>query len=399
MGFTDGFRKGFDRVSTLTSGKPNPREQAYVNGFRPVEQNPYSSFNTDAAKLPNIPLGFKFCFDLYNYNDVVRTIVRTLVGETFRNGISVEPRFEAKCNTCGYEYDSDVDVCKNCGNNNDESDKSTNGFRKPDQDQKRDLEKLIREGNLNDETLADVLSAVAIDVNVIDNAFIVARKKYGFGDDGKVLEAKVVEILRGSPIALKLIQNIQGRYGRTDDNAHVMFCLDHRTEKYNLTEDNIKSGMDKCRICGLQMYPAYYVYDQTGYVTPVRSGLSRIYFTKGEILHFKKFSHGIGYGFPPMLSIWSKALILMKMDFFILQAYNLQRPPKGVLVMKGTRESIQKAWDKAKDEARMNPHMIYPIIIEPTDDTDTKTVAEWVDFSYKSTDVDMIEYRNELEGL
>ena len=395
MGLFDDI-KGFIKsngISSLTSKNPNPVEQKYLAGWRPVEQNPYSQFNSDAAKIPNIPLGFKFCFDLYNYNDVVRTIVRTLVGETFRNGISVQPRFHMKCNVCHYEFDSEVDSCKNCGNEKD----SEAGFRKPDQDEKRILEEKMKDVNLNDETVKDVLMAVGVDMNVIDNAFLVTTKEYGFDADGEVVTAQVKEVLRGSPIALKLVQNLQGRFGRTDDNRYVMFCLDHRTEKYELKEDEVRDDKKRrCKVCNLKMYPAYYVYDQTGYVTPVRSGLSKVYYTNGEILHFKKFSHGIAYGFPPVLSIWQKALILMKMDWFILQAYNLQRPPKGMLVMKGTRESISKAWEKTKDEARMNPHMIYPIIIEPDEKESAKTVAEWVDFSYKSDDVDMIEYRNEL---
>lgn len=374
--------------------KPNPNDAAYLKGFRPVENNPYSTFNSDAAKIPNIPLGFKFCYDLYNYNDVVRTIVRTLVGETFRNGMSVKERFVLKCNQCKYEYDTEVDKCKHCGN--DKNNKDGLGFRRPDQDEKRDLEKLMKDVNMNDETIKDVLMAVATDVNVIDNAFLVVRKRYGYNSKNEVEAAEVIEVLRGATIALKLVQNTQGRYGRTDDHQYVMFCLEHRTEKYELKEEDLKDPKKAyCRHCGLKMYPAYYVYDQTGYVTPIRSGLQRVYFTNGEILHFKKFSHGVGYGFPPMLSIWIKALILMKMDWFILQAYNLQRPPKGMLVMKANRESVQKSWEKVKDEARQNPFMIYPLIVEP-DGKDSKTVAEWVDFSYKSEDVDMIEYRNEL---
>lgn len=393
-----GINLGLGNTVAGSSKKPHPNDASYMKGFRPVENNPYSSFNSDAAKIPNVPLGFKFCYDLYNYNDVVRTIVRTLVGETFRNGIVVKERFIMKCNNCKYEYDSEVDKCKNCGTEADtRAFPKSKGFRRPDQDEKRDLEEKLKDVNLNDETILDVLTAIAIDVNVIDNAFLVCRKEYGFNSQGEVVFAKVKEIIRGAPIALKLIQNIQGRYGRTDDDKYVLFCLEHRTKKYELAQEELEDHKKThCPDCGLRMYPAYYVYDQTGYVTPVRSGIQKVYFTNGEILHFKKFSHGVGYGFPPILSIWIKALILMKMDWFILQAYNLQRPPKGMLVMKANRDSVAKSWEKVKDEARQNPYMIYPLIIEPDGNKDTKTIAEWVDFSFKSEDVDMIEYRNEL---
>lgn len=378
--------KNGGHFTTINESKKNDK---WVNYKGYVYDVTLPKNNTLYIRRKGKPIWTGNCFDLYNYNDVVRTVIRSLVSETFRNGISVVPRFALKCAICKYEYDTEVDKCTQCGSDN---------FRKPDQDEKRDLEEFIKDTNLNDETLKDVLTAIGVDVNVIDNAYLVVRKEYGFGKDRKVLTAKIKEVVRGAPISLKLIMNTQGRYARTDDNKLCLFCLDHRDVKYEIMQEDAEEDNEKnyCPKCNLHMYPCYYVYDQGGYlVTPLRSAVQRIYYTNGEILHFKKFSNGTGYGFPPLLSVWTKCMILMKMDWFVLQAYNLQRPPRGMLVMKATRESIQKSWDKMQEVAKVNPYMIYPLVVEP-DNKDAKTVAEWVDFSFKSDDIEFIEYRNEI---
>ena len=87
-------------------------------------------------------------------------------------------------------------------------------------------------------------------------------------------------------------------------------------------------------------------------------------------------------------------MILWKMDYFTLMAYHLQRPPKGILILKGQRESIDKAWQAIVEQARLNPHMIYPLVVEGGEEM--KRVAEWVDLTIKADDVQFIEYRNEL---
>jgi hypothetical protein len=112
------------------------------------------------------------------------------------------------------------------------------------------------------------------------------------------------------------------------------------------------------------------------------------------MLHIKKFTHGLGYGVSPIFSVWMKVLTLIKMDFFILTAYHLERPPKGVLILRGQMESIQKAWHRLQEEARNNPHMIYPFVVEGADKA--PRIAEWIDLSFSAKDIEFIQYREEI---
>jgi hypothetical protein len=242
----------------------------------------------------------------------------------------------------------------------------------------------MKDVNFNDQTLMEVLQEIDMDLNIIDNSFLAVVKKYYFDNDGKVVGAKPVELLRASPEKCNFVIDKNGRFGRADDGRVVLFCLEHR-DKYVLKKDNEVEGA-KCETCGRQMYPAYYRVS--------KGGSKYIYYTNGEMLHNKKFSFGIGYGLPPLFSVWQKIMVLMKMDFFILTAYHLERPPKGMLILKGNRESIDKSWRRLQEEARTNPHMIYPLILEGG--KDVKNVMEWLDMTIKSQDIDFIAFRDEM---
>jgi hypothetical protein len=343
--------------------------------FRPTEIDFLTRGVSDVAKLPTIPfIGFKFCFDIYNYSDLLRTIIRSLVHETFRNGIIINKKFIKKCTVCRAEYQTGVTSCDVCGSNK---------LREPDHAEYEHLANWIKDVNLNDQTLLEVLREIDVDLNIIDNAFLCVVKNYYFDDDGKVVGAKAMEVLRASPENVNLVFDKAGRYARHDDGRLVLFCLEHRTEYHLKKEEEVEDA--RCPKCKKKLYPAYF---------RVRKGSQYIYYTNGEILHIKKFSHGLGYGLPPVFSVWQKIMILMKMDFFILTAYHLERPPKGVLIMKGNRESIDKAWRKMMEEARVNPHMIYPLIVEGG--KETRNVIEWLDMTLRSQDIDFGAFREEL---
>ena len=350
------------------------------SGVSPLLTRPVDSFVQvgvhDVAKVPMLPLHFRFAYDMFFYSDVIRTIVRSIVWETFRNGIIIKRKFAVKCNACGAEYENEeVKECEICGSKN---------FRRPDNREKLRLEKFVKDANLNDESLIDVLMSCDYDLNIVDNAFLVVTKKYYFDEDGRVIGAEPIEVIRGSPLTLYFVMSRDGRMGVTDDGRVVVFCLEHRDVHYEYTQEEVERGV-RCPKCGKIMYPAYF---------KMFKGGRTLYYTNGEVLHFKKFTQGIGYGFPPVITVWMKAMILMKQDWFIMMSYHLQRPPKGLLVVRGNMNSVAKAWEWLMEKARINPHAIYPLIVEGTDSS--KRVVEWIDFTFKSDDINFIEYRNEL---
>ena len=332
----------------------------------------------DVAKMPLLPIDFRLAYDMYHNCDVLKTVIRVLTWEIFRNGLYVKEKFAVKCAVCGAEYkDERKKQCDVCGSNN---------FIRPDIRGKRKLEEWIRRCNKNNESLIDVLRQCAVDLAVLDNAFLVVRKEYYFNENGEVVAAKPIEVLRGSPFVMRIIINRMGEFGKDDNGNYVMFCLQHRRDVHILGEKEAKNA--RCPKCGKKLVPAWY--------EMVRSiGGGNTYYAGDEVLHFKLFTEGIGYGYPPVIALFMKVMILIKMDWFILMSYHLQRPPRGLLIIKGQREAIAKAWEWLMEQARLNPHMVYPLIVEG-DASATRRVAEWIDMSFKSKDIDFISFRDEL---
>jgi len=354
------------------------KKSTAVSEMRPTELDWFSKGIADVARLPTIPfVGMRFCYDMYHYSDLFKTIVRALVGETFRNGVTISRDFVVKCTVCGTEYQTHVSRCEICGSDN---------LRKADLSQYNRAKEWIEDVNLNDQSLIEVLKEIDEDLNIVDNAFLCVLKEYYFGKDGKLLGAKPIEVLRSPPDKTQFVMDKLGRFARTDDDKLVMFCLQHRT-KYHIVERE-KAKDAKCPECGKQMFPAYYRVWRGGV------GREAVYYTNGEMLHIKKFTQGVGYGMPPVFAVWMKLMILLKQDFFVMTAYHLQRPPKGLLVLRGNRESIEKAWRRMMDEARTNPHMIYPLVIEPS--RESKQVMEWLDLTLRSEDIDFTGFRDEI---
>jgi len=349
-----------------------------VSEFRPTELDWFSRGIADVARLPTIPfVGLRFCYDMYHYSDLFKTIVRSLVGETFRNGVTISRNFVVKCTVCGTEYQTHVHRCEICG---------SDSLRKPDLGQYNQIKSWIEDVNLNDQSLIEVLKEIDEDLNIVDNAFLCVLKEYYFSKDGRLLGAKPIEVLRSPPDKTQFIMDKLGRFARTDEGNLVMFCLQHRTKYHVVKHEEAKNA--RCPECGKQMFPAYYrVWRGT-------VGKEAVYYTNGEMIHVKKFTQGVGYGMPPVFAVWMKLMILLKQDFFVMTAYHLQRPPKGLLVLRGNRESIEKAWRRMMDEARTNPHMIYPLVVEPS--KDTKQVMEWLDLTLRSEDIDFTGFRDEI---
>ena len=356
-------------------GPKRPRD---LMTLRPTELDLWTRGSADVAKLPVVPfLGYRFVYELFVYSDLLKTIIRSLVQETFRKGITIVPRFISKCNICHTEYDTKVDKCEVCG---------SDSLRGPNVYEREYMERLLHDVNFNDQSLVEVLKDVDTDLSIFDNAYLAVVKRYYFDADGNVVGAEVVEVVRANPEFVMLVMDREGRPGRADSGDLVMFCLEHRDRHKVVPPDQAKDA--KC-FCGKKLYPAYFAVNKWG----TESG-GRVYYTNGEILHIKKFTHGLGYGLSPIFSVWMKVLTLLKMDFFILTAYHLERPPRALLILRGQMESIQKAWARLMEEAKVNPHMIFPLVIEGQDRANR--IAEFIDLSFHSRDIDFIEFREEI---
>lgn len=339
---------------------------------------PMVLYGVGAFPVYGLPLNF--FYEVAHTNDIVRTTIRALIQETFRKGIRVSPRWRYKCARCGRTYHMmpEEGRCLVCGSDE---------FVEPNEANRMFLEELLSDVNLNNESLQEVLMAIDFDLNVIDNAYLVVIKRYAFDDDGRVIGAVPIEILRGDPRKMRLVMDRQGRPGRDSYGRYILFCPNHRDRIVEITEEEYmnKNGVIKCPECGLQMFLAYYRSDAMDGKT--------IYYTEGEVLHIKKFTYGLGYGYPPLASIWMKALILLRQDLFILLGYQLMRSPRGLLIFKGVNiKSVEQLWARLMEYARQNPWMIYPVSIPTAEGTG----VEFLDLSFEMRDIDFSEYRQEL---
>jgi len=338
---------------------------------------PFGLVFAGATPIYAIPLNFYY--ELAYNNDIIRTSIRALIQETFRKGVRVVKRYELKCVNCGTEFHRYVAVCPVCGSKT---------FVEPNEANRVFLEKVVEDANRNDESLIDVLQAIDWDINVVDNAYLVVIKNYYYDEDGRLIGAEPVEIIRADPRGMRLVMNKEGRMGVLNPGKFAFFCPAHRetlveVERGEVEELSEKGDMPRCPKCNRQMLPAYFSF--------VKAGGETTYYAEGEVLHIKKFTYGLGYGYPPLATIWMKAMILMRQDYFILMGYHLMRSPRGILLFKGVSpEQIQQAWLKMMEVARVNPHMLTPLVLP------AESEVQYIDIGFELRDIDFGDYREEL---
>ena len=327
---------------------------------------------TEHERIPRWYVPVQWYYDVFKFSDTVRNIIRTIRDEIFKNGLVIEPAYAVKCGVCGTEYETEVEECDVCGNKD--------SWQYPDKKNRKKLEDWIKDVNYNDQTLEDVLREIEIDLDLIDNAFLLIRKKYAFDEKGELVSSEVIEVLRLDPKKnIRLIMNREGVPARDDAGNKLMFCLEHR--------NYIQKNRVRCEICGKKLFPAYYV-------VKGRDESKQTYYTRKEIIHIKKFTSGIGYGVPPLLSVWRKIVTLMLVERYIFYRYKLQRPPQGILIVKtSNHKDFERAWDYIVSKTKENPHMIYPLVL--TGDPGDRRVAEYFQLS-TSEDSDALEVMRSL---
>jgi len=328
-------------------------------------------YTDEGVVIPRVPFPYRRLYEFYKHSDILRIVIDTLTHETFRNGWEFEKKYEFKCTQCGREYDYKPKngICENCGSNQ---------LAEPDPDEITELEKTFKEGvNLNGQTLIDVLKQVDKDVNIFDDGYVLVLKDYFFNGEGKLIGAKVKEILRGNPQKIQIIADEQGRPARDEKGRIIKTCVEHR--------DRVWKNEDRCPICGKELFPAYFV--------AKKSKDKKVYYIKDECIHISKFNPSLTYGFSPIYAIWQKVVTLWNMDRYIRHYYEKERPPKALLLVNTRNEgALKKAWDWLINKTKQNPHMIYPLAIE----SDNKNFAQYLKLADTLTEMQFIEARNEL---
>ncbi|MEM4530585.1 MAG: hypothetical protein QXY39_01820, partial [Thermofilaceae archaeon] len=139
---------------------------------------PMILYGVGAVPIYGLPINF--FYELAYTNDIIRTTIRALIQETFRKGIRVTQMWQFKCARCGRTYHMmpEEGVCTVCGSDE---------FVEPNEANRMYLEQVMRDANMNNESLLEVLMAVDFDINVVDNGYIIVRKQYAFDEEGRIV--------------------------------------------------------------------------------------------------------------------------------------------------------------------------------------------------------------------
>ena len=373
---------------------------------RPGNPLPYLSTDT-GAKVPLYPIPLIRLFEIVNHVPDVKTVFNVIQREMFKNGFTIEPKFQYKCKNCGKEFDKkpieqlDEDKqkkkpdlqCDSCER------KGEANFAKPDPYQRQIIDDLFTKSvNANKQNIEDIIRQFEFDLDAADNAYCLILKNYYLkkaapnNDDAKLeiddSRTEVSEILRVHPAQVAFIADADGRIGYDDNRNKVYVCPDFRHR-------NIKLVVPVCKECGARALPAVIEANtifSTGIIQP-----KKVIYAEGELIWTSgKHTPDILYGYSPLISIWKKAMALFHMDEYILKYFDKQRPPRSLLIINSRNaDGVKQFWEKQRQGAREDPFMPRPLLVD-NEKGGAKNAVEHIDLVGKLTDLQFTEVREEL---
>ena len=346
--------------------QPNPYESRPDLDFRDV-------LGDEEAHVKIQPVEYDALMEVSKHQDTLRTIHINLNREIFRNGGEVKEKFVKKCmnEECEAEFKFDVEECPHCKGKE---------FREPEIKEKRQFEDFIKSVNDNKQTLIKLSKSVNQDIESTDDGWMHMVSEY-LWKDNKLVGSMPVELIRVDPRVIQFISDKKGRPGRSIDGTKVFFCLNHRKQSFKGEEAT------HCPDCGKELQPAHYR-------TLDRDGHS--YYSGDEIHHESKYFPTLTNGFSPIYAAWFKVQTLMGQDKYISTYYNKQRSPKGLLFVNVlNRGTFEKAWGWMRDQFKLNPHIVPPIMIENPNGQKGK-IVEFVDFMRSLDEMQFTQQRDEF---
>ena len=213
----------------------------------------------------------------------------------------------------------------------------------PDESQLDVFSKFIKDCNVFDQSLEEVLRQFHFDVNSIDDGFIYLAKEYYSSSDG-TLRSKVKEVRRLNPSLVEFDLDVAG----LPKNAHFV-CPIHRDSIQDTPQSCDKPGC--ARQCQAVMYKYYHRNQQ-------------IYLFDSEVIHMTKFSPSETYGWSPILTIFEKALTLIGMDKNLYRYFFERKMPASmVMVTTDDPESLRRERANIAAQTRLDPNYIPMIAV------------------------------------
>ena len=267
---------------------------------------------------------------------VLRSILQHLTVETFRKGWDWDAKFVVKCTECGEEYQQQVEGCKAC----------EGPVRKPDRGQIDYADAILKNGNRMTQNFVDVLREIEMDLNIVDDAYIILTKEYFVDPKSKTPQFfRVREVSRADPIFMRILSDKRGIRGGTQYTS----LLDRSFR----TSD--PEGV--CPISGMPVVPIHYI-------NLAGVGNGQVY-TEGEVVHISKLSPSKLYGRSPVATMWRQVNTLIAMDNYVYSAYQKRRMPRGVMVIKSSNmETVERTARNIPEHLERDPNYVPTIGVE-----------------------------------
>jgi hypothetical protein len=267
---------------------------------------------------------------------VLRSILNHIATETFRKGWDWKPKFVSKCRECDTEYHKEVETCLDCGGE----------VRPPDKEQLEYAKVLLETENRMGQSFLEVLREIEMDLNIVDDAYIILTKEY-FVDPstGQPQFYRVKEITRADPIFMRMVADKRGMKG----GKQYTSLLDRSFRTSDKDE--------KCPKTGLPVVPIHYM-------NLAGVGAGQVY-TEGEVIHLSKWSPSKLYGRSPVATLWRQVNTLIAMDNYVYAAYQKRRMPRGVMVIKSSNlETVERTARNIQEHLERDPQYIPTVGVE-----------------------------------
>ena len=244
---------------------------------------------------------------------------------------------------------------------------------KPDNEQKERLEKWLRDCNVFDQSLEEVMRQFHHDVNALDDGFIYIAKEYTDNGDGSVT-SRPIEVRRLNPALVEFDLDSAG----LPKNAHFL-CPIHREI---VQEESTKCTKEDCNV---NLHPAMYKYYHRS---------QHIYLTDNEVIHLSKFSPSETYGWSPILTIFEKALTLVGMDKNLYRYFfETKMPASMLMVTTDDPESLRREREHIAAQTRLDPNYIPMVAVSARNQ---RGRVDLVRLFHTLQDMDYLPVRDEI---